>query len=114
MEHAVRPADLKERIDRGTAPPVLDVRRAADFDADTGGIPGALRGDPERLDAWSAALDPAAPVVVYCARGGSVSRGVAEALRARGFDARYLSGGIAAWRDAGFETSPKPASGNQA
>jgi len=101
MGDSIRPADLEERIRRGTAPPVIDVRRAADFDADDGMIPGALRDEP--------ALEPGAAVVVYCARGGSVSRGAAEALRARGLDARFLEGGIAAWRDAGFGTTPKPA-----
>jgi len=110
MGNSVRPDELLAKIDGGEAPPLFDVRRAADFDADDGMIPGALRGDPERIDAWTAALDEGASVVVYCARGGSVSRGVAEALRARGFDARIVEGGIAAWRDAGFETSPKPAS----
>jgi rhodanese-related sulfurtransferase len=110
MEHAVRPSDLGGRMRGGTAPVVVDVRRAADFDADPGMIPGARRGEPERVDAWSATLDPGAEVVVYCARGGSVSRGVAEALRARGFDARIVEGGIAAWRDAGLEIVSKPAS----
>lgn len=110
MGDSIRPQELEERIARGAAPPLFDVRRAADFDADDGVIPGALRGDPERIDAWTGTLEAGATVVVYCARGGSVSRGVAEALRARGFDARIIEGGIAAWRDAGFETSPKPAS----
>jgi rhodanese-related sulfurtransferase len=104
----MRPEELFARIDRGDAPPILDVRRAPDFDADDGVIPGSLRGDPEATDAWAATLDRERAVVVYCARGGSVSRGVAEALRARGFDASFLEGGIAGWRAAGLRTSPKP------
>jgi rhodanese-related sulfurtransferase len=108
MENAVRPADLKAVIERGGGPRILDVRRAADFDAGDAVIPDSDRRDPEQIDAWAATLDRSRPVVVYCVRGGSVSRGVAEALRERGIDARFLEGGIAAWREAGFPTVPKP------
>lgn len=107
MAESVRPEDLLSKIDGGEAPPVLDVRRAADFDADDGVIPGSIRGNPDEIDTWAATLDRSRPVIVYCARGGSVSRGVAEALRGRGLDARFLEGGIAAWRASGFRTLPK-------
>jgi rhodanese-related sulfurtransferase len=41
-----------------------------------------------------------APVVVYCAYGFEVGCNVATALRQRGFDARYVRGGLAAWHGA--------------
>jgi Fe-Mn family superoxide dismutase len=39
--------------------------------------------------------------------GLDVGRSTALALRARGFDARYLAGGIEAWRAAGLPVQPK-------
>ena len=50
------------------------------------------------LRTWTGGLvlDPAKPVVVCCVHGLDVGRSTALSLRARGFDARYLAGGIAA------------------
>ncbi len=61
-------------------------------------MPAAVWRDPDRVDDWCAELSPEAPVVVYCAYGFEVGCGVAAALRERGFDARYVRGGMAAWR----------------
>jgi superoxide dismutase, Fe-Mn family len=44
---------------------------------------------------------------VCCVHGLDVGRSTALALRARGFDARYLVGGIEAWREAGLPMQPK-------
>lgn len=43
-----------------------------------------------------------------CAYGFHVGCGVAAALRERGFDAKYLRGGLAAWYAAGGERALKP------
>ncbi len=37
------------------------------------------------------------PVAIYCVRGGSVSKSVHAALTGKGFDVRYVEGGLAAW-----------------
>jgi rhodanese-related sulfurtransferase len=42
-------------------------------------------------------LSSEAPVFVYCAYGFEVGCNVATTLRQRGFDARYVRGGLAAW-----------------
>ena len=34
---------------------------------------------------------------IYCVRGGSVSKSVHAALTGKGFDVRYVEGGLAAW-----------------
>ncbi|PYN84067.1 MAG: hypothetical protein DMD87_29110 [Candidatus Rokuibacteriota bacterium] len=52
------------------------------------------------MDEWSAELSPEAPVFV-CAYGLEVGCNAATALRERGFDARYVRGGLAAWYGAG-------------
>ena len=88
---------------------VLDVRRQSDFDASDCIVEGARREDPERVADWAASLDAATPIVVYCVKGGQVSQGAREALAARGFDVRYVEGGINAWKARGGEVSPKDA-----
>jgi Fe-Mn family superoxide dismutase len=64
-------------------------------------MPAAVWRDPERVDDWCAELSPDAPVVVYCAYGFEVGCKVTATLRERGFDARYVRGGLAAWHGAG-------------
>ena len=76
---------------------VCDVRREADYQADPRSIGGAEWRNPEDVDVWAAQLPKDKPVAIYCVRGGSVSKSVYAALTARGFDVRYLEGGLAAW-----------------
>ena len=77
---------------------VLDVRRAAAFRESGEMIAGALRRDPEAVGEWANALPRASSVVAYCVHGREVSQGVAKALAERGLQARYLEGGIEAWK----------------
>ena len=86
---------------------VIDVRRAEDFAAAPDMVAGATWHDPANVDQWSAWVDAAQPLVVYCMKGLDIGRSTALALRARGFDVRYLSGGIDAWRAAGKPLQPK-------
>ena len=87
---------------------VIDVRRANDFLDDPRMIPGARRGDPDAIDEWAQALPKDRDIVVYCVRGGSVSRSVAPALCERGLRAQYLVGGLAAWKERGGKTNLAP------
>jgi hypothetical protein len=82
-------------------PQVLDVRRAPAHDASPLRIAGALRCAPDRLHDAPAWLDPSREVVCVCVHGHEVSRDAASALRALGFRARMLAGGIEAWRAVG-------------
>ena len=77
---------------------VVDVRRAAAFRSAAETIAGALRRDPEAVGEWAKSLPRASRVVVYCVHGHEVSQGVARALAERGLDARYLEGGMEAWK----------------
>lgn len=76
----------------------LDVRRKADKEADPEMIPGAVWHDPEKVNEWKRTIPPEAQVVIYCMRGGSVSRGTLAALRDAGVDASFIEGGIEAWK----------------
>ena len=89
------------------APRVIDVRRAEDFAAGQDMIEGAAWRDPARLADWSRELDVSQPVLVYCLKGLDIGRSAALSLKARGFDVRYLVGGVNAWRSAGHAMQPK-------
>jgi Fe-Mn family superoxide dismutase len=80
---------------------LLDVRRADAVLRAPRIIDGALRRDPARIAQWSAELPAGSRVLVYCVHGHEVSRVTALRLRAAGFDARFLRGGIDAWQAAG-------------
>ena len=91
-------SDLLRRLGTGNAPLVLDVRRAEAFAKDAAMIAGATWRDPFAVAEWEKYLPRHRPVVAYCVHGHEISRNAAEALRAAGLDARYLEGGIEAWR----------------
>lgn len=83
-------------------PQLLDVRRAEDRAAHPVQLPGTTWHDPAQVAQWSSRLDPAQPVLLYCLRGKDIGQSTALALRARGFEARYLAGGIEGWAGAGL------------
>jgi rhodanese-related sulfurtransferase len=102
MPRTLHPAKLNP--DRAL---VLDVRRAADYAASNEIIPGAFWKDPEKIDAWITALPKTQDVVIYCVRGGSVSNSVIDRLHAEGIKARYIEGGIEAYKAAGGKLDSK-------
>lgn len=94
------PTDLYRTLGGSGHPLVIDVRKAPAFDADAQMLPGATRVAPDRIAQW----DPthARPLVAYCVHGHEVSQNAAAALRARGYHATHLEGGIALWRELGL------------
>ena len=91
---------LHATLGQAGSPLVLDVRRSAAFDADDRMIAGALRPEAD-LAAYASSLPKDATLVVYCVHGHEVSQAAARALREAGRDARFLEGGIEAWKAAG-------------
>ena len=83
------------------------MRRAADFAASHEIIPGAFWNDPEKIDAWITAVPTTHDVVIYCVRGGSVSNSVVDRLHAEGIKARFIEGGIEAYKAAGGKLDQK-------
>lgn len=102
MERTLKPQDLNL-----AGKHLIDVRRAADRDAAPEHIPGATWHDPERLADWADRLPKDLEIVLYCMRGGSVSNSVVDALQARGLQARFIEGGIEAWKAMGGEVTPQ-------
>jgi rhodanese-related sulfurtransferase len=86
---------------------VFDVRREADYVASDEAIPGAMWKNPDKIDAWIGAVPRTLDVVIYCVRGGSVSNAVVDRLQAAGVKARYIEGGLEAWKAAGGKLARK-------
>lgn len=106
MNRTIKPDELKQLI-ASSSVVVLDVRRKNDFDTDWARLPGAEWRDPEQTAAWGGSLPKDKEVIIYCVRGGSVSNAVVDHLQSNGIRARYIEGGIEAWKGAGGATVPK-------
>ena len=89
--------ELGTLLATGHQPQVVDARPRNYVSRNSETMPTAVWRDPERVEDWCGTLSAEAPVFVYCAYGFEVGCGVAAALRQRGFDARYVRGGLAAW-----------------
>ena len=103
--------ELAAEISKGERVQVLDARPRHYFSRSVDMMPGAIWRDPDRVDEWSRDLAADAPVFVYCAYGYNVGCGVTAALRERGFDAKFIRGGLSAWYAAGGERAPRPPGG---
>jgi membrane protein DedA with SNARE-associated domain/rhodanese-related sulfurtransferase len=97
--------ELNEMLNSGAAPVILDTRAA--HLVDDGWIPGAQFITLEDADSLVLDIDPDAPVILYCSCPNEVTAArVARKLINKGYrNIRPLSGGIDAWRDAGYIVS---------
>ncbi|HEY4690951.1 MAG TPA: rhodanese-like domain-containing protein [Anaerolineae bacterium] len=94
-------AELRDRLNSGDAPLVLDVRQDDEWTA--GHIPGAIHIEDGRLPYEDLPLPADRPIVVHCQHRDRSTAGLAVLAR-RGYrDLTLLDGGFAAWHDAGFE-----------
>ena len=93
----MNPAELRPR--RGEVQ-IVDVRWPNEWEA--GRIEGAVHIPQDELDDRLDELDRARPVVTVC-RSGNRSAAAAEELRAQGFEAENLDGGMQAWAESGFD-----------
>ena len=100
MTAIVTPEELEKILIEKDPPRVLDVRRASDRESDPSTIPGAEWKDPEKVDEWGTELAKG-EVVIYCARGGSVSRTVQDNLRKKNINVRFIAGGFEEWKRSG-------------
>ena len=109
MGASVSVPQLRQFLRSDHPPLVIDVRPAADFFADSVVFAGALRRDPDDVGAWAAELPQASAIVACCAQGREASPRVAAALARAGIAAKYLEGGLEAWKAAGGAVFAKPA-----
>jgi rhodanese-related sulfurtransferase len=103
---SISAADFARRIGTPDAPLVLDVRRDERFDEAARLVPGALRCAPQDV-ARFAREHAQREVLVYCVHGLEIGAHAADELRAAGWNARFLEGGIEGLADAGLPTIRK-------
>jgi len=101
-------SQLRTELAGRNPPIVIDVRRQAAFVESDAMIAGALRRDPAQVAGWTKSLPRASTTVVYCVHGREVSQNTAAALQEAGIAARYLEGGLEAWRSAEGRLDHKP------
>ena len=100
-------AALKQRLDAGEDIYLLDVRNPDEL-VEHGMIEGSVNIPIDQLEARISEVPKDKPIVTYCMAGGRASR-AADLLRASGYDQPIESGGITAWKEAGYEVvQPKP------
>jgi rhodanese-related sulfurtransferase len=103
----IDPLSLFSRLASNRPLAVLDVRREPAYLEDGRMVMRALRPAGELVDFARRHAD-GTEIAVYCVKGHEVSREAAAKLSQAGFDARYLEGGINAWKAAGLPTfAPK-------
>jgi Fe-Mn family superoxide dismutase len=101
-------AQLQAMLEHGDDVVVLDVCLADDLARRSDMLPSARLRAPETIARWADELPRGKPIVAYCVYGFQVSGDAVAELRRRGFDARSLAGGIAAWHAMGGATIPLP------
>lgn len=99
MSTSIASSELKDKLTNKKKVCLLDVRRKADFEKSPETIAGATWHDPEKVEEWGKTLPKDQELVVYCVKGGSVSRSVADSLEKSHPDVKFLEGGILGWPD---------------
>ena len=103
--------ELAAQMADGSGVQIVDARQRDHMSRHVDLMAGATWRDPDRVEQWIAELSPGKPVAVYCAYGFDVGRNVTKTLIERGFDARFVRGGISAWYAAGGARALKPTGG---
>src|SRR5437016_1335546 len=103
--------ELAAQLAKGESVQVLDARPRHHISRNVDLMAGAVWRDPDQVEEWIGELSPDQPVAVYCAYGFHVGCNIAKTLRERGFDARYIRGGVSAWYAAGGPRAMRPVTG---
>jgi rhodanese-related sulfurtransferase len=96
------PAEAAARLRDEQGWQVVDVRTPEE--RSDGVIAGDVLIPLDELSARAGEIDPGRPSLIYC-RSGSRSAMAVAALRAAGYDAHNLAGGMLAWHEAGLPTA---------
>jgi rhodanese-related sulfurtransferase len=98
---------LKERLDRGDKPIILDVRLKYAYEHSTVKLPGAIRLPPYAMDSVTI---PQGELVAYDSDPNElVSTRVAAQLLSKGYKISVLKGGVPEWLAANFPIETKEA-----
>lgn len=98
--------DLKQQLDAGTPPVIIDARLKYPFEHSTVRLPGSIRYSAE----GAASLPRDRQIIVYDSDPNEIaSSHVAAALIRQGYRAAALKGGINDWMTANLPTETKDA-----
>jgi rhodanese-related sulfurtransferase len=100
----IDPSGVAEWLARDPQLQVVDVREG--YEREAGHIDGTRHIELVRLPSEAASLEQERPVIFYC-RVGARSQMAAQALRAAGFEAYSMVGGLARWAREGRPLSPE-------
>jgi membrane protein DedA with SNARE-associated domain/rhodanese-related sulfurtransferase len=103
---AVQPHEVRDRLDRGPALFIVDLRSPIEIEAEPVALPGALMRSPDELILRQAELPPDRDIILYCScpNDGASGKATLE-LRKLGYrNVKTLSGGLPAWVALGFPT----------
>jgi rhodanese-related sulfurtransferase len=102
VKHArITPAELKQMLDDGERPFIVDLRHPLDYLPDPRMVPTAIRMAPEEVSARVNELPHDRDIILYCTcPSDASSAATALKLRKLGIErVRPLTGGFEAWRD---------------
>jgi membrane protein DedA with SNARE-associated domain/rhodanese-related sulfurtransferase len=94
-------AELRQKLDNGENPAILDLRSGTELKLDPSIIRGAVHVEMDKIDNWSQKMARNLDIIVYCSCPNEVSSArFALLLKRKGFTSvRPLLGGIDAWRE---------------
>lgn len=106
-EARISAEELKAALEgaEDSRPVLLDLCQPRDLPRRTDMLAGATMHAPAALPQWIEELPRDRPIAVYCICGFQVSGTTVNELRKRGYNARALVGGIAAWHAIGGRPS---------
>ncbi|MGH7355359.1 MAG: cyclic nucleotide-binding domain-containing protein [Candidatus Rokuibacteriota bacterium] len=107
----IQPTQVIAFIEAGENPTLLDVRSKSDFETSPLRLPGAVRVEPEAIEAGQLGLDldRGQLIITYCTSPEeATSARVTLKLRERGFkNVRILKGGLGGWTNARLPVEAK-------
>jgi len=104
--HSISPGQFLALLGSADGPLVLDVRREQRFLESERILPLAQRVAPEQVAQFAAGREPGR-AIVYCVHGLEIGERAAADLRAAGWDASFVQGGIESLIEGGLPTLRK-------
>jgi rhodanese-related sulfurtransferase len=100
----LEPMNLKEMLDSGENPFIVDLRHPLDYLPDPRVLPGALRISPSQLLERSAEIPRDRDIVLYCTcpSEATAAKVALELRRAGIYRVRPLRGGFEEWKKLGY------------
>ena len=96
----ITPAEVQARRTSGTAPVLIDVRTAAEYE--TGHVPDAVNIPFDEIGARIGEVDAPNGVALYCLVGPRARKGEAALFEAGYTSVLHLDGGFSAWKASGL------------